>query len=687
VGGLAQDDWDELLEVVEEVVVVTASKQSEPVQEVPVPVTVITSEMIQNSGALTLKDLLITYVPGFSFSQDHNEINIAMRGIYASSQQKVLIFLDGFRLNSRAYSEANPDFSISLDKIKQIEILRGPGSPLYGNVALTAVINIITKSGNDLNGTQVSVSAGNYGQKRGSFVCGKTFDASHEVLLWGTFYEAKGEKVDVPAEKDYTANPQGGEAIVGGVTDRPAYDVGVKYRFGDFKLLATQRYNHYIEPFSGGGATGQLYHYADYNTLDGEGPGLSSQSAHFGLEYHKQLSEMMSVDVQTYYNLNHLNTVLILAPAVKMYAGPRWDEYSTGGTLQLNRHYQWRLGSGNVLLGAQIDKMRVYDSSFPIGNDAENPGEWSGFIGNSQNPLLELGEEVVYSGFGQIKHRFNDRWILNTGFRFDNKDRHKGDNLTDFSPRLALIFLPSDQMEIRASYAESFVDGPYWYRYNSLASYQGAESLKPEYLTAYQLTPTFRWWNGRLVNRLNLYYSELTDFIWRNNDPEAEIKYQNAGSLESWGIEGEIDYLHPAYKIRANFTYQRAVDAVNYAVTDEQIHNVPNLFGNLIVDVKPFYRQERDLWVNLTARYVGKQLSPINIVASPEVSYNFPENEVDAVVLFNAGVRYNNIHDSGVSVDFRIYNLLDEEYEQGGSVVHPYPQPGRWLLATIGYRF
>ncbi|MEN8219517.1 MAG: TonB-dependent receptor plug domain-containing protein, partial [Pseudomonadota bacterium] len=59
-----------------------ASGQGEPLSEVPVPVTVITSQMITDIGAKNLKDALITYVPGITFVQDHNEVNVAGRGVY-----------------------------------------------------------------------------------------------------------------------------------------------------------------------------------------------------------------------------------------------------------------------------------------------------------------------------------------------------------------------------------------------------------------------------------------------------------------------------------------------------------------------------------------------------------------------------------------------------------------------------
>src|SRR5262245_11259870 len=67
--------------------------------DVPVPVTVITETMIDDIGARNLKDVLVTYVPGMTFSQDHNEVNVAMRGVYASSQQKFLVLIDGHELN------------------------------------------------------------------------------------------------------------------------------------------------------------------------------------------------------------------------------------------------------------------------------------------------------------------------------------------------------------------------------------------------------------------------------------------------------------------------------------------------------------------------------------------------------------------------------------------------------------
>ncbi len=677
---VSDDLMDMTLDELLSLTVVSASKQAEPLQETPVPVTVITSEMIQNIGAKNLKDVLITYVPGITFSQDHNEINVAMRGVYASSQQKILIMLDGHRLNARAYSEANPDYSISLDKIKQIEVLRGPASSLYGNVSLTAVINIVTKSGSDLNGASVSVGMGNYGQQIYSLVYGKEFEEENELLLWGTFYKADGQKIEISADQDYSANPRDGHAIVEGVKDKPSYDFGLKYRFGSFSLLANMRYCKYIEPFSAGGTTGEVYNYDNYRTLMGVGPGLGSEFAHLGVKYVKSFANDLELQVHAYNDYNKIQVALIINPETKMIGAPNWDEYDLGFVGQLSKGYQLTsLGKGNIIIGAQIDKMEVYDSSFPLGTG----GDYTMFGDTKDALVLDTGKETIYSAFCQVKHQFSDKLILNLGFRYDDKDRHKGENITAFSPRLAMIYLPNEKINVKISYSQSFVDAPYWYRYNSLGSYRGAIGLKPEHLKSIQFTPTITLDKGRLQFTTNIFYNHLTDFIYRDNDAvDPDPFYYNAGVLKSWGFEEEIHYLRDAYKIRANFLYQEATEAKDYGVENEKIYNVPNVTANLIFDFNPFYSMYKKLWFNITARYVGEQLSPINIT-----NFESPENKVDPAFILNAGFRVSDVLLEGIALDARLYNIFDEKYHQGGSVNHPYPQPGRWYMAKIIYNF
>ena len=123
--------------------ITTASRQAESIEESPVPVTLITEAMIRHSGAQTIQELLCLYVPGMSIAEGL-ESNIAMHGISGISQEKILFLQDGHRLNGSSTNAEAPDYRNSLDKIQQIEVLRGPASSLDGNVAPLRVMMFTT---------------------------------------------------------------------------------------------------------------------------------------------------------------------------------------------------------------------------------------------------------------------------------------------------------------------------------------------------------------------------------------------------------------------------------------------------------------------------------------------------------------------------------------------------------------
>lgn len=136
-------------------IIKTASGQEELIEEAPVPVTIITREMIDMlSNNKSIGQILATYVPGMSEVCSYAFANVAMHGVYTNGQEKILVMENGHRLNARSTNNGKLDYAISTEKIDHIEVLRGPASSLYGNVALTAVVNIITKKGNEINGVK-----------------------------------------------------------------------------------------------------------------------------------------------------------------------------------------------------------------------------------------------------------------------------------------------------------------------------------------------------------------------------------------------------------------------------------------------------------------------------------------------------------------------------------------------------
>lgn len=123
-------------------IIVTASKFSQAIEDVPVAVDIITPEALTIRNAITL-DRALQYVPGVQTAGN----NISIRGsagFSAGLGTRTLVLLDGVPFLSG--DEGSADFkSIPVSEIEQVEVMKGAGSALYGSSAMGGVINIITK--------------------------------------------------------------------------------------------------------------------------------------------------------------------------------------------------------------------------------------------------------------------------------------------------------------------------------------------------------------------------------------------------------------------------------------------------------------------------------------------------------------------------------------------------------------
>lgn len=686
----------------ESLTVVSASKTVEVIEETPVPVTVITSDMIRHSGVRNLKEALVRFVPGMTAVEDHNEINVAMRGIYASSQQKILILKDGHRLNSRAYNMAAPDDSISIDPdhVQQIEVLRGPGSSIYGNVALTAVVNIVTRSGEDLDRVKTRLMIGNYGQRSVTVVGGKALGDDNDLRLWADATYVAGESVEVALEEDYAVSvadaapvPHAGEAIVGGVRQPGSYDMGVRWERGDIHLMAERRYGKHTDPFTSSGATGLVYDYDGIPTIRGTGPGFGSLSHHFEAGARGDLADRISAEITGYYDTNEMFGLLGNGYASTLLLG--WQDQDFGGIGQVTADWSSPIGEGSALVGVQGEYMDVKDSITVGAAD----GLWTNYVYfNGDDLVLRTGNEQSYAGFVQIKQDLGEKLLINAGGRLDYKVRRRGNpeppepTVLDFSPRLALIARPIPEFDVKLSYAASFVDAPYWYRYNSLPDYAGAVGLLPERLTAIQLTPTVRLFDSKVRSSTNVAYNQLTDFVYRDNAALAagNPAYGNAGALTSLVLEEELAYQETWLRTFGNFTYQYVLDVQDFGadVDTGRIYNVPSLVANLNLAVNPLYQTDQRLWVDLGAQLIGSQLAPIQGVSidRPNADANL-KNEEPTVVLIDASVRAEDLLLERLTVQGTIYNIAGTRWYQGGATRFPYPQKGRWFNVAVEYSF
>ena len=675
----------------EKTTITTASQQAESVEEAPVPVTLITEEMIKAIGARNLKDVLMAYVPGVTSVESPNEVNVAMHGVYSAGQEKILIMLNGQRMNARVTNKAAPDYSISLEKIKRIEVLRGPASSLYGNVALTAVVNLITKDGLDVNGVDVSVGFGTFGQKKGSILFGKRF-MDMDFMAWGSIYASDGQKRFVPAQEAIGTNPHDGYAWVEAYNRLPSYDFGFNFKWWKLALIFNQRYGKkvpvYADVYSSMGA---LYDYDEYRVINADGPGHGMSFTHAGLSYSDELGSW-NIGITAYFDLNKSSQYSIIGDgvegtavgdSVKNYSPfqvMNWSEYSVGGLALANYNYSklGRLGKGNILLGMQMEYMHLYGAEGLIGdNFTDITMHWP------TNPV-QLGSESMYSPLIQLKHYFNDKWVLNAGARYDIKKRVNGDVKTSLSPRISLIYMPNDKMSIKLNYGRSFVDAPYFYRYNQSPSYKGPEDMAPEDMEAIQASFDYQPIQGLSYNTV-VFYNNLTGLIYRDQTAEGnEPRYINAGKLRTIGWENSLQYRQSRWMANFNLTYQSALEGENYNLSGRRIYNVPNWFMNMTLNGHIIKRTNHNLEAYATGRLTGKQLSPIDHVLIGGHTVVDMDNQLPAVFTMNAGVRYRY---RNVELGLATYNLLNKTYYQGGSTFVPYIQQGFSLLGTIRYVF
>ncbi len=164
--------WDD------EEILYGATKYIKHLYEAPASATVITAQEIEKMGAFTLADVL-ERVPGLAITRTtpYGKRSIVVRGAKNSEGDLVLFNIDHHAMDhANTGSAAWQLLDMQVHNIKRIEVIRGPGSALYGANAATGVINILTKNGNIIDGFEARVGGGSFDKRELSLLAGKRFD-------------------------------------------------------------------------------------------------------------------------------------------------------------------------------------------------------------------------------------------------------------------------------------------------------------------------------------------------------------------------------------------------------------------------------------------------------------------------------------------------------------------------------
>ena len=168
---LDQMSLDELLNIC----VIVAGNRPQKISEAPAIVSVITAQEIREMGFSNLYEIL-SFVPGINITETYyGSTMINCRGqLQTHYNNKSLLLLNNHPLFDSTYGNYFLE-QIPIDIIKRIEIIRGPGSVLYGTNAYSGVIKIITKSPHEMNGGKVSFATGSFNTISPTFTFGKDY--------------------------------------------------------------------------------------------------------------------------------------------------------------------------------------------------------------------------------------------------------------------------------------------------------------------------------------------------------------------------------------------------------------------------------------------------------------------------------------------------------------------------------
>src|SRR5882762_341309 len=188
----------------EEQVVVTASKTEEQLVNAPAAVSVISTETIQNSPATNIGDLLRA-VPGVNVAQTSaRDVNITTRGATSTLSTSQLALVDGRSVYLDFFGMVMWDLvPTNPDEIRQIEVIRGPASAIWGANAMSGVVNVITRSPREVarsgRGTQLTIGAGSFnrsvtGVNAGGTAVTRDQNAGSLFYVNGTHAEAVNDR-------------------------------------------------------------------------------------------------------------------------------------------------------------------------------------------------------------------------------------------------------------------------------------------------------------------------------------------------------------------------------------------------------------------------------------------------------------------------------------------------------------
>jgi outer membrane receptor protein involved in Fe transport len=536
-----------------------AAGHPQVIADAPAVATVITQADIRETGASTLSQLLET-VPALHVSVSpifYNSIYL-VRGIYSAFNPHVLLMINGVPLTNLMFGNRGQVWGgMPVENIARVEVIRGPGSAVYGADAFSGVINIITKTKDDINDTESGLRIGSFDTRDAWVLHGGSFgkvDFAASLQLHTT--DGQKSIIDADAQTQFDEMFGTSASLAPGSLNNQAkwLDTSLDMSHGKWRWRAS-----YIALRDMGTSAGAG------EALDPQGRGEADRFL-FETTYHDpQFATFWDTTFQaSYFDVSNRGDLVIYPPGAFSGAFP---DGVIGNPYVFERHI--RLGGSAFYTGFSSHILRIgaggYYGDLYKAEETKNYNPDGSPIGATINVtdtadiFIPQKTRRVYYGYLQDEWHFYTDWSLTTGLRWDGYS----DFGSTINPRLALVWhtkydLTTKFLYGRAfrppSFAESFV-------VNNPVTL-GNPDLKPETID------TFEWVfdyhpSNRLNSKLSLFHYDMRDIIQFVPDPApaTTLTAQNLGEQSGHGFEWETAWnLSDSLKFMGNYAYQSAQD-------------------------------------------------------------------------------------------------------------------------------
>ena len=680
--------WDMSLEELGKIRVTTlASGTATPLDKAAAIATVITAEDIEAMGANDIDEVLET-VPGLHVGRiPFSSPKYNIRGITSTHTPQTLVMINGIPISSLYIG--NPSLvwgGMPVKAISKIEVIRGPGSALYGADAFAGVINIVTKGSNDIQHNDTGVQAGSFNSLR-SWVNYGTRQYNTDIGLSLEYSQTDGFDSIITADA---------QTLLDSLTGSHASLAPSKTNMGRNTLDARLQ-------LEGNNWTSHLGYQRRYNLEMGAGiaqaidPNAKFSSDRINADFSYQLPnffEKLKINTRaSYYYADQqamVNNLLYPAGSNTVYPVSMFPNLFPNGVVgnPEYREEQARFnidgefnGFNNHIIRAGVgffwgdiyevtEQKNFLPSLLPRPNGIEE-------VADTPEVFLPEKGRTSYSIYAQDEWLFDPQWALTTGIRYDEYS----DFGNTINPRLALVWANNNKMSTKLLYGRAF-------RAPSISELfatsnpvtLGNPDLSPESIDTYELAFSHQM-SSDFSYSSNIFFYEINDFIAFEFNPVTLAKQaQNIGHIQGQGFEHEMTYTpNDSFKLTGNYSYQKTKDKTNGGTVGE----TPNqeLYLRAEWEFKPQYS------LNSQVNWVGEQKRSANDDRNPTHSYTTVDINLQAKQVFK-----------NVDMALIIKNAFDEDVHEASQpplkplfqkafVPNDYPMAGRSVFAQMSYKF